>query len=361
MRVGGLFTQWQKAVIAMVSLSSLIYIVLDTTMLVTLKRSDRPMAMVNAMEGAMKQADAAASVIGNEGIRHASVFVLYKSSAHYTTASGMESSSSYISFFTFNAELQYALLPMPVEVSTGPAVTAALRKYDYVLLPAGDTALSNDCESIRQASMEWLLYRCKKAITDKRTESPVMARFVDRSYVSPAAKHVIEVYVFGTVKYAGSFTLDDGARLTDTFTATGGRLPGADLSNILIMRHDKLIKSDLVRYLRTKDPDCNPLLKDDDVVYINSVPHRTISVFVFGAARRTGRFTLKEDARLVDTFTLTGGPLPVSDLSDILILRRDKVIQENLLRYIQTKDIAYDPLLKNGDVIYIRKVSISPR
>ena len=360
MRGSGLFTRWQKVVIAIVSLSSLICIALDTTMLVTLKRADRPMAMVNAMEGAIKQADAAASVIRNQDRRHASVFVLYKSGAHYTTASGMISSSSYISFFTFNAELQYALLPMPVEVSTGPAGTAALEKYDYVLLPAGDTALSNDCESIDHTAMGWVLYRCKRSVAGRGTGLPAADRSGSKGHASSAERRLIRIRLFGAVRDAGVFTFGYGARLTDTFTATGGRLPGADLSNILILRHGKLIKADLVRYLRTKDPGCNPLLKDNDVVYINSIPHRTISVFVFGAARRTGRFTLKEDARLADTFTLMGGPLPVSDLRNILILRGDKVIKENLLRYIQTKNMVYNPLLKNGDIIYIRKVSISP-
>ncbi len=163
----------------------------------------------------------------------------------------------------------------------------------------------------------------------------------------------ISVSVFGDVSHAGSFTLDVGARLADAFSMTGRHLQTADYSKIVILRHDHLIKANLLRYVRTKNQVYNPILHDNDIIYFPVVRHKTISVIIIGAVRHTGDFTLSEHARLADTFTLTGGPLPIANLSRIAILRHGRLIKTNFLYYIQTRNAAYNSLLKDNDIVFI--------
>ena len=76
--------------------------------------------------------------------------------------------------------------------------------------------------------------------------------------------------------------------------------------------------------------------------------------------KHTGDFTLREHTRLADTFTLTGGPLPASNLSRIAILRHGRLITTNFLNYIQMKNAADNPLLQNNDIVYVPKGNERP-
>ncbi|MCL4557490.1 MAG: SLBB domain-containing protein [Deltaproteobacteria bacterium] len=181
-----------------------------------------------------------------------------------------------------------------------------------------------------------------------------------RNNIASISPKTISVTVTGAVRHAGTLTLNDGARLADTFTLTGGHIPSADFSNIVIIRHHKEIRADLLKYVRTKDQAYNPLLRNHDTVYINSVPHRTISVTVTGAVRHAGTLTLNDGARLADTFPATGGLLPVSNLRSITILRKDRLIKADFLQYIRTRNTAYNPPLENNDIVSIPKGNEHP-
>ncbi len=170
----------------------------------------------------------------------------------------------------------------------------------------------------------------------------------------------ISVTIAGDVQHAGSFTLDKGARLANAFTMTGRHLQTADYSKIVILRHDHLIKANLLRYVRTKNHVYNPILHDNDFIYFPVVRYKTISIIIIGAVKHTGDFTLREHTRLADTFTLTGGPLPASNLSRIAILRHGRLITTNFLNYIQMKNAADNPLLQNNDIVYVPKGNERP-
>ncbi len=354
--------RWQKITVVLLCLSSIIAVFLNTVMLMKLKGSATRMIMIHAMERVIKQADTAASVIKDAQVRHADIFVLYKSNIRYTTTSPMENSLSYVSFFTFNAELQYMLMPMPVHVSTSPPDTEALQKYSYVLLPAGNNIRYDNCELLKQTGKEWLLYQCKESTTGEGPAVPTVTTYVvNNSHVVAGIKQhrAISVTVSGAVPHAGIFYLKSGARLTDAIALAGGHLSSADFRNITISRNYNKITVNLVRYMRIRDPADNPLCRNHDIIKVHrlvlseSSVKRSISVAIFGAVRHTGGFTFYEGARLADIFTVTGGILPASNLSNIVIVRHDKMIKTNLLWYIQTRDMTHTPLLKNNDIVYV--------
>ena len=88
----------QKLVIAILFVSSLIYVFFDINDIDVNKKSRPDLAVSSAMGGAIKYADDAASIIKNADIERASVLVLYKSTSPLQTNSSMETGISYISF-----------------------------------------------------------------------------------------------------------------------------------------------------------------------------------------------------------------------------------------------------------------------
>ncbi|MCL4557334.1 MAG: SLBB domain-containing protein [Deltaproteobacteria bacterium] len=233
--------------------------------------------------------------------------------------------------------LMYALVK-----AEGPVVASALKQ---VIIIRGN-------KLIRVNLLRYLKTRAPG-------DNPLL-RDNDIVYVPGTPHKTIRVTVFGAVKYSRSFTLNDGARLANAFTMTGGHLPASDYDSIVILRHDRPIKVDLMRYVLTKDQAYNPLLQNNDIIYVPGIPHKTISVTVIGAVRYTGSFILPEHARLADTFTLTGGLLPVSDLNSIVILRHDRLITTDFINYIQTKDAVYNPSLEDDDIVYVPKGNEHP-
>ncbi len=85
------------------------------------------------------------------------------------------------------------------------------------------------------------------------------------------------------------------------------------------------------------------------------VPVQT-ELILLGAVRHPGDIAPDPGFMLRDAIIFAGGPLPVADLRNILILRQDKIIRVNFIRYIQTGDIADNPLLKDSDIVYIPKI-----
>ncbi|MCL4557338.1 MAG: SLBB domain-containing protein [Deltaproteobacteria bacterium] len=83
------------------------------------------------------------------------------------------------------------------------------------------------------------------------------------------------------------------------------------------------------------------------------ISRELVSVSVSGATTRTGSFDVNVGARLMDALSMAGGPLPVSDLRRVIILRHGRTIQTDFLRYLQTRDPVYNPLLKDNDAIYV--------
>ncbi|MCL4477959.1 MAG: hypothetical protein M1381_02500 [Deltaproteobacteria bacterium] len=244
----------QKLVIAILFVSSLIYVFFDINDIDVNKKSRPDLAVSSAMGGAIKYADDAASIIKNADIERASVLVLYKSTSPLQTNSSMETGISYISFFTFNAEMQYKLMPLPVDVFTRMPDIKFVQQFDYVLLPY-DMTLKNVCKLIKQASDKWLLYKCEK-------------RSIGKSPELTTVMQVVKIYLLVAMKHTGSFTLNKGARLIDVFSKIKFRLTNSDLSRVLILRHNKIIHVNLIRYIQTKDIVYNPLLRDKDTVYI---------------------------------------------------------------------------------------------
>ena len=80
------------------------------------------------------------------------------------------------------------------------------------------------------------------------------------------------IFVHGQVRQPGPMTWRSGLSLLDLMQQAGGELPSADLGNVLISRVDQgrrqQIQVDLKAYLSGQNPEGNPQLRPDDVVWV---------------------------------------------------------------------------------------------
>ncbi|MCL4558060.1 MAG: SLBB domain-containing protein [Deltaproteobacteria bacterium] len=104
-----------------------------------------------------------------------------------------------------------------------------------------------------------------------------------KTFISQA---FVKVIVLGAVKHTGNLTMDTGARLTDALGMAGGPLPTSELNKIFILRRDRAIKIDFLRYLQTRDIVDNPLLESDDIVYVPKGNERAAVSEIKGRARK---------------------------------------------------------------------------
>lgn len=89
---------------------------------------------------------------------------------------------------------------------------------------------------------------------------------------------------------------------------------------------------------------------------------RTLEVQVLGEVQDSGYYTLKAGSRLMDVLALAGGPIKTADLTKVTITRYSldsseqeytNVLQVNANDYIEHGNLASNPLIESGDMIYV--------
>lgn len=136
-----------------------------------------------------------------------------------------------------------------------------------------------------------------------------------------------------------------------------GRVPTSNLpynlsdyfSNLKIIRGSSIIKVDLKKFYDTGDFKFNPILKENDIVYI-PVPE---SVAVVGYADKPGVYSVPLNTSVLEVLSMAGVRLDNNVVKSIIIYRNDSVIK---ISYPQEKKKL---LLKvhDGDIIEIQPYS----
>lgn len=97
--------------------------------------------------------------------------------------------------------------------------------------------------------------------------------------------------------------------------------------------------------------------------------HLQIVVYVLGEVSRPGEYLVSDNTNVVELISKAGGTTDFSNLGDVTIRREvvsydensprkvisNDVIRFNVQEYLKNKNSPEPPLLKPGDVIYVRK------
>ncbi|MCL4479060.1 MAG: SLBB domain-containing protein [Deltaproteobacteria bacterium] len=102
--------------------------------------------------------------------------------------------------------------------------------------------------------------------THNESENPVIAKG-DTIYIPKIKWQYVNVTIFGAVQAPGRLLLNKGARIMD---AIGAAVPVAssDLKNIIMIRGNHTIKVNFLRYIQTRKRADNPLLENNDIIYL---------------------------------------------------------------------------------------------
>jgi polysaccharide biosynthesis/export protein len=200
-------------------------------------------------------------------------------------------------------------------------------------------------------------------LTAEELAKDLRRRLADGFLVDPQVKVDVErprrVFVFGGVATQGMFPLTDNMTLIELLARTG--YGGASEALIIRPRSSRdpalpadEADSDVIRVnlrelekdLETGNLSRNLLLQEGDTIYIPRFdPNR---VFVSGAVRNPGAYSVPQGTTVLQALTLAGGPTPEASLGRTRILRLVGGKQESI-------DVKLDDVVKPGDTILVRQ------
>ena len=161
------------------------------------------------------------------------------------------------------------------------------------------------------------------------------------------------VYVAGFVNSPGSVMITSVNNIQDVLVLAKGVSKNGSLRNITITHIDgSKTYIDLYDLLVYGKP-LNVKVKDGDTVYVSPIGK---TAAVFGMVKRPGIYELKNEKSLQNVLNLTGGLLPSSYKYGVKIYRNENgkiKITESILN----KDVLSNFEVKDGDVVYIEKIS----
>ncbi len=92
-----------------------------------------------------------------------------------------------------------------------------------------------------------------------------LPNIIGQEQAYPGALNII---VLGAIQKPGRIFLNKGARFMNIFNIGDSPLPISDLRNVIIIREKKIIRINLLRYIRAHDNNDNPLLENNDIIYM---------------------------------------------------------------------------------------------
>ena len=192
----------------------------------------------------------------------------------------------------------------------------------------------------------------------------------------------ISVLILGDVNQPGYYTLQkSNSTLVDSIKTAGGFTPQSNLENISLKRklsgddnRYKQKKVNLVKLLKEGDINQNPYLFDGDIIKVEKVEGRKnifrdvansnlsgkISVNIIGEVFKSGKITISPNTPLNQAIFYAGGPKgwrSQKGYVKILRINSNSTISSLNIRANLSKNKVdpNNPLLKEGDTIFIRK------
>ncbi len=174
--------------------------------------------------------------------------------------------------------------------------------------------------------------------------------------ISIQQKLTIRVSVAGEVKQPGTYDIEVGSGILEAIAIAGGTTELASLQRAFVDRNGTAIPVNLLQVLVKGETHANFPLQDGDVVI---VPTNLTRFAVVGQVTRPGYYPMPEGkpVLLSDAIAIAGGPTPRAITSRVYILRLEngewKRIQVPYLRFLRQGDLKANPLLKEGDVVFV--------
>jgi protein involved in polysaccharide export with SLBB domain len=196
----------------------------------------------------------------------------------------------------------------------------------------------------------------------------------------PKSERMPAVMVIGAVNSPGAIPIEEPLPLIKVLARAGGTSIKADLKNlsILSLESDEYSQKqlDLERFLTGADLSANPTVSSGEIIFVPELPSKeelSFTVNVIGQAVRQGAYPIYKEGRLFDVIYAAGGFTDEAAIDKVTIirprLRRDvppanpepQKIEVNAKNYLTTGDPKYNPLLEEGDSVFIPIQEVTKR
>jgi polysaccharide export outer membrane protein len=157
-----------------------------------------------------------------------------------------------------------------------------------------------------------------------------------------------QVSVLGQVSRPGRYPLGAMQTLTDMIATAGG--PTADGAESVTLTRTENGKTtsytvNLLDMVRAGDGVQNPVLKNNDIVFVEKAPR----LYVFGEVQHPGIYRLERNMTVLQALSAGGGLSPRGTVRGLAIRRR---MQDGSLRMLPAK---LDDLVQMDDVVYVKE------
>ncbi len=169
----------------------------------------------------------------------------------------------------------------------------------------------------------------------------------------------IQVFVFGEVKYPGSYSVNSLATLFSTLYLAGGPTERGSLRQIRLLRNgEQSVTVDLYQFLLFGKNVGAVSLQSGDVIFVEVVGKRAS---ITGAVKRPAIYEILGNETINDLLTLAGGPLPNAYLEKV---RVDRITSEDAYSVIDLNlrdetSTEKEFTIEDGDRVFVEKITDS--
>ncbi len=159
----------------------------------------------------------------------------------------------------------------------------------------------------------------------------------------------VRVYVTGFANHPGAYSVNSLSTLVNAVLASGGPSAGGSFRSIKLYRNGREVTDfDLYRLIREGDRSRDPILQNEDVLFIPPVGEQ---IAVIGSVNEEAIYEARPGETLADMLRLAGGPTNLADPSRVILYRQSDLDTVGS-RQIARSDTAAIPIAA-GDILQI--------
>jgi polysaccharide export outer membrane protein len=183
--------------------------------------------------------------------------------------------------------------------------------------------------------------------------------------VSMAQFNSRAVFLTGQVTAPGRYSFETIPDILQLLSQAGGALPGADLSNVSIVRPSatgpEVIRVDVAAYMRGQSTAPLPALRPGDTI---DVPPLALGgalsgpglVYVFGEVNTPGAYPTNDALDLFQVLAMAGGTTPEAEIAKVSVVMNagdGQVVASVDLKRVMREGAARPFLIRPGDRVFV--------
>jgi polysaccharide export outer membrane protein len=161
----------------------------------------------------------------------------------------------------------------------------------------------------------------------------------------------------------GIYFLKGKTTAMEFIAAHGGATERGNLSQARLIRNGKVFIFNLFKAITQAEEKENPILDEDDLLFIPSLADADKRLLILGEVRTPGVVSYTGDITLLDAISKAGSFTNDAVIDKIFIVRgninKPEIVEANLKALIRKGDLTQNIILESGDIIYIPRSFIA--